>query len=26
LKLYKAENEFRFQMIKKFRDRKRNGD
>lgn len=26
LKLYKAENEFRFQMIKKFRDRRRNGD
>lgn len=26
LKLYKAENEFRFQMIKKFRDRKRNQD
>lgn len=26
LKLYKAENEFKFQMIKKFRDRKRNGD
>ena len=26
LNLYKAENEFRFQMIKKFRDRKRNGD
>ncbi len=26
LKLYKAENEFRFQMIKKFRDRRKNGD
>ena len=26
LRLYKAENEFKFQMIKKFRDRKRNGD
>lgn len=26
LNLYKAENEFRFQMIKKFRDRRRNGD
>lgn len=26
LKLYQAENEFKFQMIKKFRDRKRNGD
>ena len=26
LKLYKAENEFRFQMIKKFRDRRRNGN
>lgn len=26
LRLYKAENEFRFQMIKKFRDRKRNGN
>ncbi|MFW5755225.1 MAG: hypothetical protein ACOCWK_01400 [Tangfeifania sp.] len=26
LKLYKAENEFKFQMIKKFRDRKKNGD
>jgi Spy/CpxP family protein refolding chaperone len=26
LRLYKAENEFRFQMIKKFRDRRRNGD
>ncbi len=26
LKLYKAENEFKFQMIKKFRDRRRNGD
>jgi len=26
LKLYKAENEFRFQMIKKFRDSRKNGD
>jgi hypothetical protein len=26
LKLYKAENEFRMHMIKKFRDRRRNGD
>lgn len=26
LKLYKAENEFRMYMIKKFRDRKKNGD
>lgn len=26
LELYKAENEFRFQMIKKFRDRRKNGD
>ena len=26
LKLYKAENEFRMHMIKKFRDRRKNGD
>jgi hypothetical protein len=26
LRLYKAENEFRMHMIKKFRDRKKNGD
>lgn len=26
LKLYKAENEFRMHMIKKFRDRRRNGE
>lgn len=26
LKLYKAENEFRFQMIKRFRDRRKNGN
>ncbi|MBW6535881.1 MAG: hypothetical protein K0B11_12810 [Mariniphaga sp.] len=26
LRLYKAENEFRMYMIKKFRDRKKNGD
>ncbi len=26
LKLYKAENEFRMYMIKKFRDRRKNGD